>query len=1133
MKTLLIIKSKTSKAVYLFAFILCFATIAKAEANVISQDAGLTLKLKNKTVKEALTEIEKKSEYIFIYSDNVLDSQKRINIDVTGEPIEKILENILKGTNTTYSINNRQIIISKDESRQSQAIKQRKIIVSGIVKDEDGEVLPGVSIVIKDTQTGTISDGNGRYSIDVSSGSTILVFSCIGFKTEEIKVNNRTDIDVTLKYDVKLMDDVVVTALGIKRETKSLGYGVQEIKGNALTEARESNVLNSLSGRLAGVNISQSGNGPMGSSSIIIRGNNSITGNNSPLIIVDGVPLDNFSGGAENEWGDGADRGNGLADVNPDDIESVSVLKGAAAAALYGSRAGNGVIMITTKTGSKKKGLGINYTTNLMFEKPLTKLKMQNQYGQGSNGVFGADSNYSWGAKMDGQEVTDWTEKKCPYSAKDNSFNDFLETGVTLNNSISVNTATDKVAVLGNVSYMNYNGVVPGNRANKLNMSLRTTFNLLDNLSLDVKINYVNQNNKNRPKLTGNPENPVVNYLIMPRSVHYSDLEGGADQYGNLKRWTTQENNYIQNPYWTSNYNKNNDSRDRFFGFSSLQYQPLEWLSIRLKSGMDMYWNKEEQRYSAGTPFWNLSETGSYRKADSSFKEMNNEALITARQNEWWGSKFSGNIGAGGNMMYRKTQNTSANAGKLAVPDFHTVNGAATTLTDIKSEKAINSIYALAQISYDNWVYLDLTARNDWTSTLNPDSRSFFYPSAGLGWVISDMLRNYNVALPQAISFIKLRASYAEVGNDTDPYSLLETFSVYNMLGDINAASPSTIRQLYELKSELIKSTELGFDFRFFNDRLGIDFSWYKKSATNQIINLPVSSTTGKKTRIINAGQIDNKGIEIILRGTPVQTRDFTWDVTLNYARNKNGIKELHPQNKSIILGSTGLVNVTATESGSYGDLYSKTVYKRNEQGKILIDAGGLPITENSTELNLGNYNPKWTGSIANDFKYKNFSLGFLIDIRWGGKIFAGSLSKAAEYGTGEMTLAGRDEWYAGTGGIIADGVHEDGTPNTTAVNPQAYWNTVKNISEEFIYSTSAIRLREVTFGYTLPQRFLTKTPISSAKISLVGRNLWLIKNDLPGIDPESSFSTGNAQGIEYASMPSFRNIGFNLNVTF
>ena len=1129
--------TKIPKSVSLLFLLFNFSIASVLAANTYAQSTALTVQM-NTSIKDVFNYIEKNSEFIFVYLDNVVDTRRTVSVNAEEQPISVILDQMFENTDLSYRIDNRQVIIKKkDEATVALPVSQQAIEVSGVVQDEMGEPIIGANVLVKGTTVGVITDQDGRFSLQVPSTSSIIVISYIGYKSQEIKADVKRKFNIVMELATEDIGEVVVTALGLKRETKALGYSVQELKGSSLTEARESNVMNSLTGRVAGVQVSRSGNGGMGSSRIVIRGNNSLGGNNEPLVVVDGVPINNFNGASTSggEWGL-SDSGNGLSDINPDDIESISILKGAAAAALYGTRAGNGVLMITTKKGSSQtKGLGITLNSNVMMERPLIKPEMQNVYGQGTNNTYDADGNYSWGPRMDGQNQTDWTGQSRPYTPYDNDIMDYLGTGVTTTNTLEATSATEKATFRGTLSYQRMDGIVPTNYQDKYVMNLRNTVNLSKKLSLDVKVNYVKQKMWNTPAVAGDPTSVMNNYLMMPRSVHYSDLEDPFNPDGSVKQWTSKEINYVLNPYFTP-YNKNNNHRDRFIGFVALQYQPTDWLTVKLRHGEDLYWSGSDSRTMAATPYSkDYKGKGNYNVGSSNFRERNTDALITATKDNWWGSKFSGSLSVGGNMMFTQSESLSENSGPLSIPDFFAVsNGEKQTMSHWLSRKAVNSIYGFAQLSYGSWIFLDVTGRNDWSSTLPRENRSFFYPSVGLGWVVSDMLRSYDINMPEWWSFAKLRASYAEVGNDTDPYRLTTTYGIWNLTSDVKGSEVNSTIPLSTLKPETIKSSEAGFDIRFLDNRIGLDFTWYKKNATNQILTLPISSTTGKSSRLINAGNIENKGVEFILTGTPVKTHDFEWNVTINYSKNKNKIIELHPELSTYELGSTSFVKVVAREGGSYGDIIGYR-YQRDEQGRKIVDSEGLPLLEANmdTENPIGNYLPKWTGSMTNVFTYKNLTFSFMLDLRVGGDIYMNSLSRGSLYGTTKMSLDGRDEWYAGTGGIVVDGVTEDGQVNTKAVNPQEYWSRVSRSGEEFLYDGTNLRLRELTIGYSFPQKMLAKTPFTSLKLSFVGRNLWLIKNNIPGYDPESSYSTGNATGIEYASFPSMRSLGFNLNVSF
>lgn len=1026
---------------------------------------------------------------------------------------------------------------------EPQSASQTVSQIQGVVFDETGEPLIGASVQLKGAKMVTVTDIDGKFVIRNSVSHPVLIISYVGYKTQEVAVKGSGEVKVVMEPSSEQLDEVVVTALGIKRQAKALGYAVQDIKGDAMTEARENNIVNSLSGRIAGLQVTGSGSGSNGSSRIIIRGNNSLSGNNQPLIVVDGVPIANSSGGG-GEWG-GSDTGNSLNDINPDDIESISVLKGAAAAALYGTRAGNGVLMITTKQAMEKKGMGVSFNSNVMIERPLMKPKMQNVYGQGTNGQYVGNNNLSWGQKMDGTPIIDWTGLERPFQAYDNDIMDYLKTGVTTTNTLEAGFTGEKGSFRSTFSYKYTDGVVPSNYVDRFNMNLRGTINLTKNLTLDSKVNYIKSKNRNTPTLGAAGESVMKNYLLMPRSIHYSDMAGKYDEYGNPLRWQNDPNN-ILNPYLARD-NHNWHSRDRFIGFVALNYKIFDWLTVKVRHGEDFYWTNSESRTVAEYPIGNVIGHGSFSIGNGYRRERNTDALITLNKDEWFGSKFSGSLSIGGNLMHVHSHSSNLGTGALEVPNaFFIKNGTAISASNDVSNKAVNSVYGMASLSYNNYVFVDVTARNDWSSTLPKENNSFFYPSVGVGLIVTDMLKNeFDVKVPSWLTFAKLRGSYAEVGNDTSPYSISDNYTIINVIagGSLKGSYVSEVAKLLTLKPENIKSTELGFDLRFFNNRLGVDFTWYKKNATNQILNIPVSKSTGYSKRRINAGNIENQGYEVVINATPLQTHNFTWNTTLNYTLNRNKIKELHPEVDVYQLGKYEFAQVIAREGSNYGDIIGFR-YERSPEGKIIVDQNGLPVRTATMDPKnpLGNYLPKWQGSMNNAFTYRDFSLSFLLDLRVGGDVYVNSLAQGAANGVNEMSLAGREAWYNGTGGILVDGVqavtNADGStsyvPNTTYCNPQEYWSRVRDLGERHVYDGTNLRLRELTFGYLMPKKLLAKTPFTALKISFVARNLWMIYNNIPGgYDPESILTTGNGGGIEHYSFPTMRSFGFNLNLSF
>ena len=1021
--------------------------------------------------------------------------------------------------------------------------------VIGIVKDRQGLVLPGVSLKIKGTQIGTVTNTNGAYSI-MAQPNDVLVFSFLGFIEKEVPVQSQTSINVSLEEGVRNLGEVVVTALGIQREKRSLGYATQQISGEDLSTAKEVNVINSLQGRVAGLQISQSATGIGGSSRIILRGANSLTGtDNNALIVIDGIPLDNSNSRTPGRFG-GIDYGSGVSGVNPEDIESVNVLKGPNAAALYGERAAAGAIIITTKTGSKN--FGVSFSSNATFENPLVLPDFQNQYGQGVSGTLPVNAQNqvfiprniesSWGPRMLGQQVLDWTGQVKPYSPQPNNIKDFYETGQTYNNILSLNAGNEKIQTRFSAGMLNNQGILPNSRLNRSTFNIRTTAKITDKLSIDGKINFINQKSQNRPNLTDNPDNPVVGFLFMPRSINLDDLRGFEDINGNPVTWAQTgvdpangfRTSRRQNPFWSVNRNTNNDELNKFIGFLSLKYQFNNWLSLQLRSGTDYSTQRIEERTATRTLFESSIDRAKYVITTHTVEETNTDFLLSV--NKAINTKISFNGTAGGNIRYFKREEIGAQTSGLLVPNLFTIrNGAAQVPIYGFAELQTNSLYGTAQFGYKSYLYLDLTARNDWSSTLSTENRSFFYPSASLSFVLTDAFKiNNNI-----LSFAKLRASAAEVGGAAQPYQLSLNYNLG--LPHLGQGSATLRPQLpfLDLKPQITRAIEFGADVKFFDNRMGIDFSYYKKNTFNQIFTPPISATSGFNSSLINAGNVQNSGVEVLLTGSPVRKDNgLKWDIAVNWARNRSKIVATANGVDNFFIGNDRNITVAASPGSPFGDFRGRR-FKRNSNGDILVGANGLPFRNEVDEV-IGNYLPDWIGGINNTFTYKALRLSFLVDMRQGGDIISLSNIFAAQNGNASFTTEGRDAWYDKTGGYLVNGVVDNGnntfSPNTKFVDPEAYWRLVgapdAAITEPFIYDASFIKFRELTLGFNLPKKWMGKTPFKNAFFSLVGRNLFLIKSNTPGFDPDvSSYNITNVQGIESAAFPSTRSYGFNLNI--
>ena len=1016
-----------------------------------------------------------------------------------------------------------------------QFVLAQKTITGKVTDAKDGSTIPGVNVVVKGSTSGTVTDLNGTYSLKLPADAQVLAFSFLGYETKEVTIGNQSVIDVSLSVSAEVIEGVVVTALGIKREKKALGYSMQELKGSEITETRDPNVVNALNGKIAGLQIRQASTGASGSSRMIIRGNNSIGSNNQPLVVVDGIPINSSTGGTDDYWGNrNVDRGSGIADISPDDIESISVLKGPAASALYGSRAGNGVVMITTKKGTSKKGLGISFNTNNTFENPMETPDFQNDYGQGVNGAFDVTSSGSWGAKMDGAEVEALMGKK-PYSASGNDlYKDFLQTGFTSTNSLELTTGGENSTLRLGMTRLDNTGVVPNSKFNRTSVDLRTT-GQWKKLSADVKLNYINQNTENRIKLAGDPDNIFLNYLLMPRSVSMSDYTQyestnyAFTEFGSPASYVANYGGMSRNPYWSAYRNTNYDSKDRVIGFLSLKYDFTNWLNFRVRYGLDNSSTLYSDRLATGTPYWfTEGMTGDFRMIQEKSKEQNVDFLLMAQGT--LAGKLKGSASFGGNLMNYKSNYQLSQAQGLVIPDFYAVvNGVNRETSFTKREKEIRSLYGTVSLSYNDWAYLDVTGRNDVSSTLPSANRKYFYPSFGGSVIISQLLENKGTGLGP-ISFAKVRASWAEVGNDTDPYMLDDYYNIQYVQGVLTSGRDN-YKTNPNLKPESIKSTELGLDLRMLENRIGIDFTWYKKNAMNQILRLTVPPATGYQYELINAGNVENKGIELALNANVVKQKNFNWDLVLNFSKNTNKIIELNDTVKIQTLsdGSVSFIKVVAEVGGDYGDMYGYT-YQRNETGQVLVDDQGIPLPSEKMSK-LGNYQPKFMMGLSNNLKIYGIDLGFMIDMRYGGKVYMGSMKTGAANGNLAMTLEGR-----GTSDslLVPNSVFSSsGAPNTKHVTSQDYWGRVANITEAWMYDATNVCFRELSIGYTLPASFTSKAKLSAVKISFVGRNLFMISSKTKGFNPEATYSTGNAQGIEFATMPQLRSLGFNLNLTF
>ncbi len=1017
--------------------------------------------------------------------------------------------------------------------------------VTGTVRDEQGTV-SGVSVSVVGTTRGTQTDDDGRFSIQASPGE-VLRFSIIGYEAQEVTVGTSTTINVSLVADASQLEEVVVTALGIQRERRSLGYSVQQVTGAALADSRESNITNALTGKVAGLQIAKSSTGAGSSGKILLRGFNSLTGDNQPLIVVDGTPINNFTGAtnAADFWNPSYDMGNGLGDINPDDIESITVLKGPSAAALYGVRAGNGVIQIVTKSGRERAGLGLTLSSTVGFESNFMIPEMQNVFGQGWEGVFNPDDRYSWGPRAEGQSVIKWDGTSEPLTIHDNVSN-FLRTGINQNHSASFQQQYGNIGIYTSANRLDHSSTLPGNKVARTNLTARATteFGRDNRWSTDTKIQFNNTKGFNRP-INSRDWSSMYSLYMLPRSLNILDFdnENMLDAQGNMQ-WYGSGLRAPVNPYWRAEYDRYEDSRDRIMMTGTLRYEFNDWLNAEVRGGGDIFTTSVERRVNVGAP---SPQGGHYSQSKETFQETNYSAMLTAQQDNLFG-KVGGSVMLGGNLMQQRSSSLSGSVSDFEVPNLFALhNGKGNpSISESVSQRKINSVFGTLGLNYDNYLYLDATFRNDWTSTLHPDNRSFFYPSVTLSYILTDMITATGGNVVSWLDYVKLRASLAEVGNDMGPYQLYNVYGIgSDPLGNTTANTGSVFFD-HTVVNELIRNIEVGTEIRLFQNRLNLDVSFYKSNAINQLINLPLDPSSGYAFRKINAGNIENKGLEV-MAGFRVMDNEssFTWDVNANFSRNINTVLEISDALgvDHYNIGGFDHLSVRGSKDQLYGAMYGYKFLRVEDansphHGALILDAVGLPNGKGSVEL-LGDQQARALVGLTNSFGYKNFNLSFQIDGRFGGKMFSATHAAMQSGGISLVTApnGAREDF-------IVEGVVSDGSggyvPNTTTVSVQDYWLAVSTrtnnlgIHEANLYDATNVRLRNVQLSYQFPRQLLGATALQNARVFVSCNNVWMIHSDMRGIDPESTFATGsNALGFESGAPATMRSFFVGLSLGF
>ncbi len=1048
-------------------------------------------------------------------------------------------------------------------------------LLSGTVHAE-GEPLIGATIVAEGTSLGTVTDFDGKFEFSVPEATSQLVVTYTGFQPQRVDIGNQTAFEIELSEDEITLGEVVVTALGVEREKKALGYAVQDVDASELKDARSTNVVNNLSGRVAGLQVVQ-GNVPGGGSQVTIRGNSSILGNNQPLYVVDGVPLEGdfaspIAGASDNNV-----YGGGISEISPDNIASVTVLKGANAAALYGSRAANGVILVTTKNGSQTRGLGVEYTGGMTFDKPFVVPEFQNTYGGGNGyvtwytdgrnggitdpleieqfrnaypderyplvGTAGVDE--SWGAPMDGRLVRHWWtgDDVAPLNPVPDSWSNFWETGQTTNHNVALSAGNEKGSVRFAFGRTDVKGIFYNNDFKRNNYRLNSQYNITDRFHIKASAEYIKSGSDNR-------QQPA---LWEPQTWHHRH-----DDWGLLKDWedymdvhNTREgddypyanwqHSFAGNRFYDQTYLTNGNDKDRFLGSVALTYDFTDWLNLMVRTGTDIWTDtrvailRNERTKSFDTRSQSFEEDVLRRQ------ESNSDFILTFNKYVTPALSINAQVGGVHRTNYYKRNYIRVN--DVTINGLYNVANNASTNTNVSriEEKEVNSLFGALSIGFNNWIYLDVTGRNDWSSTLPVENNSYFYPSFSLSMVVSDMLG----ITGNFLSFAKVRGSWAQVGNDTDPYRLSQVFSPQ---AQWNSTTPvfaeNTVIANSDLKPERTTGLEFGADLRFFQGRLGLDFTYYDQTTTDQIIDISVSKSTGYDSKVINAGEISNKGFEIILNGRIIDRPSFTWDMTLNYARNQNTVEELFTDAngnvlETIVLSSRRGLSLEARVGQPYGTLFG-SAYARVPDGPMageIVYENGIPQVNPDLQV-IGNVMPDWLGGISNTISWKGLTVSALIDAKIGGDIADESSSTGMQTGIYPITALGREE------GVIGIGAKNIGS----AENPEWVANdvvqptksvtrmlSVRSVNEGAINEASYIKLREVSIAYNLPQSLIEKIGfIQGIRLALVGRNVAMLYNTHSQIDPELNYYGGNLQGaLYYVTLPSTRSLGFNVSLKF
>ncbi len=1116
-------REKIQKIILTMKFISLFLLIGTliASGSVYSQSTKIDLVKENSSVEAILGAIEKTSEFIFIYDSELIRSLGERSISANSTPIEELLKQLFDGTSVNYLIDGRQVFLFRDDQQpqpisrlnagpfSEEPVQQR--LITGRVTDSQGNPIAGASVVVKGTVTGTQTDADGRFSLTVPSNAEILVFSFIGMKTREIVITPTTrEVSVILEEEVFGLDEVVVTALGITRDVKALPYNVQKVDGQDIVAVKDASFVSGLAGKIAGVTINTSSTGVGGSSRVIMRGTKSIAGNNNALFVIDGIPLPSLQSDQPADIFSGAGQtGDGISSFNPEDIESLSILSGPAAAALYGSEAANGVVMITTKKG-QKEGLSVNFSNSVTFNSPFVMPRFQNTYGVTETGSY-----YSWGDKM---------ETPSSYNPKD-----FFQTGYNMNNSLSISTGNNNNSTYFSTGSVNARGIIHNNDYDKYTLSFRNTSKFLqEKITLDLSAMYFTIREQNMIA-QGQYFNPLIPIYLFPPGDDITKYQV-FERYDILRNFKTQYWPFgdmgfqMQNPYWITERNMFVNSKNRYLISTAVKYEINNWINVTGRVNIDEFNALNTRKYYASTSGLFAGPAGAYYKYDINNRQIYSDIILNISKT-FDNFSFVANIGSS---IKDVVYNYSTLGGNLlSVPNLFTYSNLNTSNLKMSQEgyhDQSQAIFATAQLGLKNLVFVDLTARNDWVSALaNTETKSIFYPSVGVSGVITDI---FNIK-SNVLSFLKARLSYSEVGNAPQRFISIPSYPVIDGYPQLTTYMPAK-----NLEPERTKSYEFGFNAIFWNNKVNLNATIYKSSTYNQLFNPSLSPSSGYSSFFVNAGRVDNKGIEASIslnqKLGPVQ-----WNSGIVYSLNRNEIIELlrgyvNPVSGEIIslnrldMGGTASCKMILEEGGSMGDLYVSTLYV-DEHGYIYVNPTSFTVSaDQNTFVKAGNTNPKYVLGFRNSFSYKGFDLSFLINARVGGIGVSVTQAIMDAFGVSEVSAKARDE-----GGAVVNGFR---------VPAQLYYQVIgggtSGVGSMYVYDMTNVRLAEITIGYEIPGKYLFNW-VHGLNLSLVGRNLLMLYNKSP-FDPEITSNTGTYyQGIDYFMQPSLRNVGFAVKLRF